>query len=71
MPGKRATFTPPGHLCFLHALSFYKYTPGEHILYDLRCNAGGPRPIKVRNEIRHEAVDGVQRITVHALNKDE
>ena len=49
MPGKRATFTPPGHL-FTKALSYYKYTQVNNILYDLRCNAGGARPIKVRNE---------------------
>ena len=49
MPGKRATFTPPGHLCFLMhypTISTHRWT----ILYDLRCNAGGARPIKVRNE---------------------
>ena len=49
MPGKRATFTPPGHL-FSTALSYYKYTQVNNILYDLRCNAGGARSIKVRNE---------------------
>ena len=49
MPGKRATFTPPGHLCFLMhypTISTHRWT----ILYDVRCNAGGARPIKVRNE---------------------
>ena len=34
---------------FSHALSYYKYTQVNK-LYDLRCNAGGARPIKVRNE---------------------
>ena len=33
-----------------NALSYYKYTQVINILYDLRCNAGGARPIKVRNE---------------------
>ena len=49
MPGKRATFTPPGHLCFLMhypTISTHRRT----ILYDLRCNAGEARSIKVRNE---------------------
>ena len=45
---------------FSHALSYYKYTRVNNILYDLRCNAGRARPIKVRNEIQHEAVDGPQ-----------
>ena len=35
---------------FSHALSYYKYTQVNNILYDLRCNAGGARSIKVRNE---------------------
>ena len=35
---------------FSHALSYYKYHTGGTILYDLRCNAGGARPIKVSNE---------------------
>ena len=35
---------------FSHVLSYYKYTQVNNILYDLRCNAGGARPIKVRNE---------------------
>ena len=49
MPGMRATFTPPGMLCFL----LHYPTISTHmliILYDLMCNAGGARPIKVRNE---------------------
>ena len=49
MPGKRAAFTPPWHLCFLMhypTISTHRWT----ILYDLRCNAGGARPITVRNE---------------------
>ena len=49
MPGNRATFTPAGHLSFL----MHYPTISTHrriILYDLRCNAGGARPIKIRNE---------------------
>ena len=49
MPGKRATFTPPGHTCFIMhypTINTYKSTD----MYDLGCNAGGARPIKVRNE---------------------
>ena len=39
------------------------------MMYDLRCNAGGARPIKVRNEcLKHEAVNGAPRLSVHALN---
>ena len=39
------------------------------MMYDLRCNAGGARPIKVMNESsRHEAVNGAPRSSVHALN---
>ena len=34
---------------FPHALSYYKYTQENNILYDLRCNAGGASPIKVIN----------------------
>ena len=38
-------------------------------MYDLRCNAGRARPVKVRNELsRHEAVNGAPRLGVHALN---
>ena len=33
---------------FSHALSFYKYTQVNTMMYDLRCNAGGARPVKVR-----------------------
>ena len=44
-------FSTCRHACmFSHALSYYKYTQVNNILYDLRCNAGGARPIKVRNE---------------------
>ena len=35
---------------FSIALSYYKYTQVNNILYDLRYNAGGARPIKIRNE---------------------
>ena len=39
------------------------------MMYDVRCNAGGARPINVRNELsRHEAVNGAPRLGVHALN---
>ena len=49
MPGMRATFTPLGYLCFLmHYPSII--TQRCKILNDLMCNAGGARPIKVRNE---------------------
>ena len=44
---------------FSHALSYYKYTQVSNILYDLRCNAGGARPIKVRND------KGTRPWTVH------
>ena len=47
MPGKRATFTPPGHLCFLMhypTINTHKCTNKN----DLRCNAGGARSVKVR-----------------------
>ena len=49
MLGKRVTFTPPGHLCFL---MHYPTISADRrtILYDIRCNAGGARPIKVKNE---------------------
>ena len=46
MPGKRATFTPPGHLCFL----MHYPTINTHVntmMYDLRCNSGGARPDKI------------------------
>ena len=49
MPGKRATFTPPGHLCYLLHYPTIN-TQVNTMMYDLRCNAGGARPIKVRNE---------------------
>ena len=49
MPGKRATFTPPGHLCFLMHYPTIK-TQVNRMMYDRRCNAGGARPIEVRNE---------------------
>ena len=51
---------------FSHALSYYKYTQVNTILYDLRCNAGGSRSVTVW--IRHEAESGAPRLTVHALN---
>ena len=49
MPGKRATFTPPGHLRNLMHYPTIN-TQVNTMMYDLRCNAGGARPIKVRNE---------------------
>ena len=49
MTGKRATFKPPGHLCFLMHYATISTHRGT-ILYDLRCNAGGAPPIKVRKE---------------------
>ena len=54
---------------FSHALSYYKYRQVNTMMYDLRCNAGGARPVKVRYEIRHEAEDGAPRLSVHSLNK--
>ena len=42
MPGKRATFTPPGHLCFLMHYPTIHTHKGTH-MYDQRCNAGGAR----------------------------
>ena len=36
-------FIPPGHLCFL----MHYPTISTH-MYDLRCNAGGARSVKVR-----------------------
>ena len=49
MPGKRATFTPPGHLRnLMHHPTIN--TQVNTMMYDLRCNAGGARPINVRNE---------------------
>ena len=32
---------------FSHALSFYKYTQVNTMMYDLRCNSGGARPDKI------------------------
>ena len=49
MPGKRATFTPPGHPRNLMHYPTIN-TQVNTIMYDLRCNAGGARPINVRNE---------------------
>ena len=46
MPGKRATFTPPGHLCFVmhyRTINTHKFTH----MYDLRRNAGGALSVKV------------------------
>ena len=33
---------------FSHALSYYQYTQVNTMTFDLRCNAGGARPVKVR-----------------------
>ena len=47
MPGKRATFTPPVHLRnLMHYATINKQV--NTMMYDLRCNAGGARPVKVR-----------------------
>ena len=46
MTGKRATFTPPGHLCFLMHYPTINTDKRTH-MYDLRCNAGGARSVKV------------------------
>ena len=46
MPGKRATFTPPGHLCFLMHYPTINTHKRTH-MYDLRCNAGGAPSVKV------------------------
>ena len=43
------TFTPPGHLRNLFHYPTLN-TQVNTMMYDLRCNAGGARPIKVRNE---------------------
>ena len=48
MPGKRATLYTTRTSMFSHALSYYKYTQVNTMMYDLRCNAGGARPVKVR-----------------------
>ena len=42
-------FTPPGHLRNLMHYPTIN-TQVNTMMYDLRCNAGGARPIKVRNE---------------------
>ena len=49
MPGSVLTFTPPGLLCNLMHYPTIN-TQVNTTTYDLRCNAGGARPIKVRNE---------------------
>ena len=44
------TFTPPGHLRnLMHYVTIN--TQVNTMMYDLRCNAGGALPIKVRNEL--------------------
>ena len=48
MPGKRANLYTTRTSIFSHALSYYKYTHVNTMMYDLRCNAGGARPVKVR-----------------------
>ena len=47
MSGKRATFTPPGHLRNLFHYPTLN-TQVNTMMYDLRCNAGWARPVKVR-----------------------
>ena len=51
MPGKRANLYTTRTSMFSHALSYYKYTQVNTMMYDLRCNAVGALPIKVRNEL--------------------
>ena len=48
MPGKRANLYTTRTSMFSHALSYYKYRQVNTMMYDLRCNAGGARPVKVR-----------------------
>ena len=48
MPGERANLYTTRTSMFSHALSYYKYTHVNTMMYDLRCNAGGARPVKVR-----------------------
>ena len=43
------TFTPPGHLRNLMHYPTIN-TQVNTMMYDLRCNAGAARPIRVRNE---------------------
>ena len=38
------------------------------MMYDLRCNAGRARPIKVSFGIRHKAWNRAPRLIVNALN---
>ena len=38
------------------------------MMYDLRCNAGGARPMKVIFGIRHKVWNRAPRLSVHALN---
>ena len=49
-PESVLTITPPGHLRNLMNYSTIK-TQVNTKMYDLWCNAGGARPIKVRNEL--------------------
>ena len=49
MPGSVLTFTPTGHLRNLMHYPTIN-TQVNTMMYDLMCNAGGARPIKVRNE---------------------
>ena len=48
MPGKRANLYTTRTSMFSHALCYYIYTQVNTMMYDLRCNAGGARPVKVR-----------------------
>ena len=48
MPGGRANLHTTRTSMFSHALSYYKYTQVNTMMYDLRCNAGGARPVKIR-----------------------
>ena len=38
------------------------------MMYDLRCNGGGARPIKVIFWEKARGLDGAPRLGVHALN---
>ena len=47
LPESMVTFTPPGHLRNLFHYPTFN-TQLNTMMYDLSCNAGGARPVKVR-----------------------
>ena len=62
MPGKRATFTPPGHLCFLMHYPTISSTQVNNIVLRCMVAVAGLVKVKRRLGVRREAENRAPRL---------